>query len=553
MDLRSPWALQLAMLTAATCGALPLRAQEPPRPSVGDGFALPPLAGPAAAALFIDVKTIRFEGHTIFSTETLQALVADVPGRRLDPSGLDDVRERVSQLYVDAGYINSGALLASSWPAMTQDGVVVLRIVEGRIDDVQVRGLERLDPRYLRSRLVRDGEPLQIDQLQERFRLLLADPLFDKINSRIVPGDAPGSALLDIDVERARPYGLDVFVNNHRPPSVGATAVGLHGVVRNLTGFGDALDATLQHTEGGDPMRIGWSIAPLGQGTRVFAGYDRSLSAVVEESLAPIDIRSRSEGSEVGAGHRLVDTLARRVDLALAYARRRSVSTLLGLPFSFTPGEVDGVSEVRAWRFSQEWTERWEAQALALRSVFSVGRTNADPGSVPGLDPAVVPTRRYRVWAGQVQYVRSGVLGDGEVRVRGAAQVSPDRLVPLEQFSVGGHATVRGYRENAVLRDRGFAASAEFRHPLPWMATGAIAGGGNGRSLAAFTFLDAGGGSNRGAPWQRLASWGAGLSWQFGALSVDVSYARRLTTLDNPARGNLQDRGIQFQLSYRVL
>lgn len=494
----------------------------------------------------VEIKAFHFDGNSVFSTAALQALLADAVGQRLDPSALDEVRERINRLYVDAGYLNSGALLAAPGGVIAADGIVTFRIVEGRVADVRIRGLERLDPRYVRSRLVREGEPLNIDRLQERFRLLLADPLFDKINSRIVPGDTVGVAVLDIEVERARPYALDVFVNNYRPPSVGSTALGLHGVVRNLTGQGDALEATLQHTQGGDPVHVGWSVAPRGQGTRVFASVDRSVSAVIEESLATIDIKSRSSSAEIGVGQTVTDTLARRIDLGLVYARRRSANTLLGLPFSFTPGEVEGVSEVRAWRFSQEWTERWETQAVALRSVLSVGRNNANPAANPSVDPAAIPARRYLVWTGQTQFVRSGVAAGGDVRLRASAQYSPDRLLPLEQFAVGGIATVRGYRENSVLRDRGFAASTEYRQALP-------IGAANGGNLAAFGFFDLGGGANKGGPWQRLASVGAGLRWQIGGLTVDLSVAKRLTSLDNPTRGNLQDRGIQFQLSYRVL
>ena len=442
----------LAVL-AAVCCACQSQAQGA-TPKAAPGFVLPPLAGTDLASLSVEVKGFKFEGHSVFTTETLQALVADAVGQRLDPSALDELRNRINRLYVEAGYLNSGAVLSEAPGGAATQGMVVIRIIEGRVDAVHVRGLNRLDPRYVRSRLVREGEPLNINRLQERFRLLLADPLFEKINSRIVPGDEPGSAVLSVDVVRANPYALEVFVNNYRPPSVGSTAIGLRGVVRNLTGQGDALDVTVQHTQGGDPVHVGWSVVPQGSETRAFVSYERSVAAVVEESLAAIDIKSRSSGVEAGVGRTLVDTLARHVEVALSHVVRKSSCTLLGMPFSFTPGDVDGVSEIRAWRFSQEWTERWDQQAITVRSVLVSGTNNADSASVQTADPASVPRRRYGVWSGQAQYVHSSVGARGELRLRGNAQYSPERLVPLEQFAVGGNATVRGYRENAVLRDR---------------------------------------------------------------------------------------------------
>jgi hemolysin activation/secretion protein len=45
-------------------------------------------------------------------------------------------------------------------------------------------------------------------------------------------------------------------------------------------------------------------------------------------------------------------------------------------------------------------------------------------------------------------------------------QVSNDPLLSLEQFSVGGRYTVRGYRENQLVRDNGLVGSAELRLPV---------------------------------------------------------------------------------------
>ena len=61
--------------------------------------------------------------------------------------------------------------------------------------------------------------------LQDRFRLLLADPLFQRLNVRLQPGDAPGRALLDVDVTPARSWQVSAFANNHVAPAVGSTRV----------------------------------------------------------------------------------------------------------------------------------------------------------------------------------------------------------------------------------------------------------------------------------------------------------------------------------------
>jgi hemolysin activation/secretion protein len=510
-------------------------------------FILPPVdSGPLSAG--IEVAGFQFEGNTIFSSEVLQKLLADYAGRRLSAIEFEEIRNRVTHYYVDRGYLNSGALLgmppeSGRYP----NDLLPIRIVEGRVESVNIKGEECLRKSYIEDRLVRGDEILNVNVMQERFRLLLTDPLFDKINSRIIPGDTPGRAVLDIDIVRARPYALSVFANNYRPPSIGSEAVGVGGWVRNLSGYGDVLDASLQHSQGADPVHLGWAV-PLGaKGTSVHASYDRGNSSVIEESLRAVDIKSLSSGFEIGIGQSLVDTLARKVDLGLSYGERKNTTTLLGQAFSFTPGEPDGVSKVRVWHFSQDWTERWEKQALAARSVFAFGRNNVDPQAAGGTaaNPATVADSRYAIWTGQAQYVQTVSDQGAQILLRGATQYTPDRLLPMEQFSLGGVGTVRGYRENAVLRDHAWAASAEYHYPL-W------SGGDDKRSLKLITFADLGSGWNKGEASQKLSSVGVGLSWRYFGISADLYLAHKLTSLPVETSGNLQDHGIHFQISYSL-
>jgi hemolysin activation/secretion protein len=144
-----------------------------------------------------------------------------------------------------------------------------------------------------------------------------------------------------------------------------------------------------------------------------------------------------------------------------------------------------------------EWVNRSQRYVLALRSTFSVGfysfgATRFDPRSftgttsgaaAAGIDPEV-PDSKFFTWLGQGQYVRRifetatpGSEPKGSLRLlresllvlRTNVQLSDEPLLALEQFSLGGAQSVRGYRENQLLRDNGIFASAELRVPL-WLA-----------------------------------------------------------------------------------
>ncbi|MEO8280607.1 MAG: POTRA domain-containing protein, partial [Ideonella sp.] len=232
----------------------------PQRP---DLFKLPPVEPTEAAsapasdeAVALHLRQAMFHGNTVVSTDDLQALVAPHINHDLSAADLEAMRIGLTRLYVDRGYVNSGLRIKRVDAAA---GVIEFDVIEGRLVAVQLTGMERLDDDYVLARLRRpDDGPLNLDQLRERFQLLLDDPLFERMNARLIPGQAPGEAVLAVDVKRARPYEIRLFANNYRPVSIGAASVGVSGLVRNLTGRGDLLEASLQApAEGGGDLRGG--------------------------------------------------------------------------------------------------------------------------------------------------------------------------------------------------------------------------------------------------------------------------------------------------------
>jgi len=72
----------------------------------------------------------------------------------------------------------------------------------------------------------------------------------------------------------------------------------------------------------------------------------------------------------------------------------------------------------------------------------------------------------FVAWLGQFQWAGRLPWFGIQTLLRGDAQLTPDPLLPLEQFAIGGRYTVRGYRENILVRDNGFSASFEVRVPI---------------------------------------------------------------------------------------
>lgn len=517
--------------------ALPAPAQDYRLPPVGEAQRVQHTPGP--------VQQFVFEGATVIGEAELQAIARPYLGRPLMAADLEELRMAITRQLVERGYVNSGAVIPeSAWG----DGRFRFLIVAGRLSEVRVQGQGRLREAYIGERLAGSSdEVFNVNTLQQRFQRMLADPLIARMNARIVPGTALGEAALEVEVTRARPYKLALLANNHRPPSVGEAGAGITGTVWNLSGWGDAFDLTAIGSEGSERWGTGWTV-PLPRLRTLFSlRYDRGDTSVVEEPVASIDVVSRVRSLDIGVLHPLVDTLAQRLALGLTWSRRDSRSTLLGEPFSFTPGEPDGVSRLQAWRLTQEYVRRDAAQTLALRSTFSWGRNNIQPEPDPGM---AAPARRYAFWLGQAQLARRlDALPGAQLVLKATLQHSRDRLLPLERLAVGGVASVRGYRENQLVRDQGIVGSVELQLPL---LDGADKDSDRDRRITLIPFADGGRARNLGEPAASLGSAGLAIDARFGGLGLELAAAKRLRSVPAAARRTLQDRGVHLQVRYEL-
>jgi hemolysin activation/secretion protein len=527
-----------------------LKVEEVPAPPTtleiqpSDGFSLPEVK--LDDTLFVLEKQsvvldrVRFVGNTVLSTEVLQIVAAPFLGKAVGADDIETLRQKVTLSYVERGFINSGAVLTAN---ALEHGTLTLNIVEGKLKEIHLRGLDGLNERYVTDRLAREDEPLNMQTLGERFQLLLTDPLFARMNGQLLPDIERGKAILNVDIERARPYQLSLSANNYRPVSIGEQSATLSGWARNMTGYGDLFEASYQSPLGdGDSTHtaLGWRIPLNTKGTQLSLNYEEGASSVIEQPIQPLDVQSKLACKDIGIRQTLIETLSHKFSIGLNRVVRKNSTTLLGEAFSFVPGEPSGTSKARDWRFWQEYSHHWENQGLALRSTFTKGDNNqTDVGTIAD----GMLNRQYRSWLGQVQYAHRLLDNGTQFILRLNIQDSPHRLIAMEGMSVGGINTVRGYRENQLVRDNGQVTNVELDFPL-------VADGANHLNLV--PFFDYGRAWNNGEEKAIISSIGlaARLRWQ--RLDVDLAIAKRLSHPVTITSGgsNLQDQGIHLQVSY---
>ncbi|WP_089717474.1 ShlB/FhaC/HecB family hemolysin secretion/activation protein [Candidatus Entotheonella palauensis] len=465
------WSLFFALLTPIqSLGQTP---SSPPTQQSEPRWVLPPLPplSPEEQRRFpgprVFVKKLIVTGSTAFSKEQLDEVTDPYVNREVTCEELESLRLALTQLYVQAGYINSGAVLQDQ---EVQDGTIRFHIIEGELTDVVITENKRFRTHYLRSRLTLDvTKPLNIHTLQQRLQRLQQDDRIQRLQAELRPGIQRGESELHVRVKEAVPYTVSAAFNNYQAASIGEERGQLTVGHRNLTGRGDVLSLTASKSEGSElQLDASYTLPFNARETSLGLRYRRNVSSVIEEPFASVfDIKSLSEIFSVTLRAPLYRTLQREFALSVSGERLHSETSLEAAGFSFPIGPNDGESTITALRLTTEWVDRMSNQVLALRSRFSFGLNALGATITPDTaNDNTIPSGRFAAWLGQFQVGRRLNTRQIELLFRFDIQLTTEPLFTLEQIAIGGRFSVRGYRENQMVRDNGAVVSLESRVPL---------------------------------------------------------------------------------------
>jgi hemolysin activation/secretion protein len=494
----------------------------------------------------ISVSRFEFEGNTAFSNQDLAKVTAPFINRPITFTELLQVETAVTKKYTEAGYINSGAVIAAGQTLSPTSAVVKIQIIEGGLEEIRISGTKRLQPNYVRSRLkLATARPLNQKRLLEALQVLQLDPLIQTISADLSAGSRPESGVLAVTVQESKTFKTEFFADNNRAPSVGSFRRGFRVNQGNLLGFGDGISFEYANTSGSNALNLSYRIPVNARNGAVTVSGGVSLTNVIEKPFDFLDISGNSYSVDVSFRQPIIQTPKQEFALGITASRQESnvkSSKVPELNSFLSPGsDTNGTTRISALRLFQDWTRRGSEDVFSVRSQF-----NAGFGVLDATINDTPPDGRFFDWRGQAQYVRL-LARDTLFVFRSDLQLSPGALVPVEQFSLGGQQSVRGYRQDALLTDNGVSASAEVRFPI--LRVKSIKG-----LLQIVPFVDFGLGWNSGgnadpSP-NTLVGVGVGLQWQMGnSLNARFDWGIPLTDIRSDKK-SLQEQGLYFSINY---
>lgn len=504
-----------------------------------------PETSPNSASGKIQVERIEVTGSSIFDEQKFTSLSKPFIGRAVSLEELTNLADSITQLYLNRGYITSRAVLVDQ---KITNGVVEIRVIEGSLEKIIIEGTKRLNPNYVRSRInLGASKPLSSANLEDQLRLLRNDPLFTNIEASLRPGSSLGQSILIVRVTEANPFQGRLSIDNYSPPSIGSERLGVNLTYRNLTGRGDEIAASYYRTTqgGANIYDLSYQLPLNAMNGTLQLRTVINRNEVIQEPFKTFEISGESQLYEISYRQPLVRSPREELALSLGFTFQDGQTfTFAGAtPFGFGP-DRDGNSRTRVIKFGQDYVIRDVQGAWAVRSLFSFGIGAFD--ATINSDP--IPDGRFFSWLAQFQRVQR--LNQNNLLIAQAeVQLTPNPLLPSQQFVVGGGQSVRGYRQNIRAGDNGIKFSLENR-----ITTQHDAAGNPSLQIAPFVDLayvwNVDDNPNSLQKQKFLAGLGMGILYQpIPSLNLRLDYGLPLVNLDDRAT-NAQDDGFYFSLSY---
>ncbi len=512
----------------------------------GEGAVAPLATSSSSGETCIEVNRIAVSGASLIPASRISQTLSQWEGRCLGLAELNSALEAITFLYVDRGYVSSRAYLPEQDLA---DGSLDVLVIEGKLETITLNGRQPADPQIATAFPGLPGKPVNlrdIEQGLDQINRLRSN----KATIALAAGKAQGGSVLDVKVEKTRPWHFSMSSDNLGSLSTGRYQTRADFGADNILGLNDEWQIGYQRSMERHPLRFGaarpngnsltGSVSiPYGYWTfglnASWSDYRSSITGLVSQietsggslSFAPFVTRIlyRDQISKTWLTGRLTwkenenFVLGSKVDVS---SRVLSVATLeLGHSRQLLGGQASASLGYH--------------RGLKMLGAFD------DAAAAEGS-----PKGQFEKLSASLGYQRAFDLGDTAMIFSSnlSGQWSPDDLFGSEQMSAGGYSTVRGVREAVLYADTGIVIRNELSLLLPES--------GDDRAAEVFgrlepyaaidlghTVSDASGNSLGG----NLVGAAVGLRNRGGQFNFDVSYSDILS-MPNLPTGSVPSSGL---------
>lgn len=460
-----------------------------------------PPADDSGTEISFELKQVRWNPSEILTQEEIQAVADAYIGRQITLKDLREMAEKITGLYKDKGYMTCGAVLP---PQTIHEGVVEIRLIEGKTGDVSVTGNKHTKTKYITGRLgLKPGEIANTDKLNRDLRWFHGT---NDIQLRVVmkPGAAEGTTDYEIIAFEPKNQAVTLYMDNDGYESSGRWRQGIFYNIRSLSGQRDSLRASFIRSQGTRAWSLGYSFPISPKGMRLDLDYSANRTEVTNGELRPLGVDGKSRSFSVAWRMPFHVTEAARHEVGLQYVNQTAETDLGHGAVHWVDDKINRVIPYISF------THYGDSTVFYHKHSFVWARRQ----DIDGVSDAAKFYRLTSFWqkrykAGQFWQARlDGQWSSGEF------------MAASDRFFIGGVNSVRGYEEGFIGGEKGLTAGIEYHVPID-----------KGKRFYFFPFLDWGTVSGETAPEHKtLMSAGLGIEARYkhlyGTLTVGCPFKK---------------------------
>ena len=406
-----------------------------------------PAAEEAGTEVRFALQQVIWNPSEILTKEQIQAVTASYIGKQVTLKDLREMADKITNIYRDKGYMTCGAVLP---PQRIHDGVVEVRLIEGKTGKVNLTGNRYTKTGYIMNRInLKPGEIANTEKLNRDLRWFQGT---NDVQLRVVmkPGAEEGTTDYDIMAFEPQNQSVTLYTDNDGYESSGRWRAGIFYNMKSVSGHRDSLRAHFIGSRGTKAWSLGYSVPISRKGMRLELDYSGNKTKVVKGELEPLGVEGKSNSYSLTWRAPFHVTEKSRHEAGLQYVHQKS-ETDLG------HGQVQWVDD-RIQRVIPyvSFTHYGKDSVLYHKHSFVwARRRDIDGESDTGKLYRLSSFWQKRNTNGQFWQARlDGQFGSG------------DNLAASDRFFIGGVNSVRGYEEGFIGGSRGISMGLEYHIPV---------------------------------------------------------------------------------------
>lgn len=421
------------------------------------------------------VNAFRVAGATVYPEKTLLDALGPA-GSELTLFQVQERAARLTKFYNDNGYAVARALV----PAQdVRDGIVEIRVVEGRYGQIDIRNATDVSETRIRQLLgdAKEGAIVYAPAL-EKGVLLVSDLAGITPKATLEPGDKPGLTDLVLEIGAAKPMDFSLTYDNGGNRFTGQDRLSAGFTWNGPADIGDRLSASFV-TSGRllQSMRLGYEL-PVGNSAFRVGPYVSHTYYRLGENFSALDAHGTADSFGASFSYPLIRSAALNVRAIGALEARRLEDRVGSI------GSVNNkAADLMQLGLGGDARDGFLAGALtAFQGQITGGNLKLETpafAAVDALGPQTAGT--YSKFLANVTRIQ-GLSETWRLGITYTGQWASTNLDSSEKFSVGGMSGVRAYPPGEAAGDDAQLVQLELRHQ------GAQIGPGQ---LSPFGFYDA--------------------------------------------------------------